>query len=317
MNLEELAADWRTMTRIRLFEEAIIPRHAAGTLVGSIHLCIGQEAIAVGTCGELDLTRDAVFATYRGHGWAIACGTPLAAVAAEIAGKQAGTNGGRGGSAFLSAPDYGFYGENSIVGAHFPIAVGAALAAQYDNSGRVVVAVAGDGALNQGAVHEAFNLAAVRALPIIFIIENNRYSELTPIADMVKVPDLYRRASAYGFRGVRIDGNDVTTVRATVAAAVQHVRSGAGPVLIEATTQRLVGHYIGDAQVYRPRGEVEAARSAEPIVRARQALIDGGVAPSTVDEWHAECAREVEDAFAQALAGPDADPATVMEHLYG
>ncbi len=316
MDTEHLAADWRLMTRIRLFEEAIVPLHAAGSLVGSIHLCIGQEAIAAGTCSELDLTRDAVFATYRGHGWAIACGTPLLALAAEIAGKQAGTNGGRGGSAFLSAPEYGFYGENSIVGAHFPIAVGAALAARYDGSGRVGVAVAGDGALNQGSVHEALNMAAVLRLPIVFMVENNRYSELTPIHDMVRVPDLYRRATGYGIRGVRIDGNDVAAVRATVRAAVQACREGAGPAFIEATTQRLVGHYIGDAQVYRPRGEVEAARAEEPIVRARAALIAAGIEPATVDGWHAQCVREVDQAFADALAGPDATPETVLEHLY-
>ncbi|NIH80432.1 thiamine pyrophosphate-dependent dehydrogenase E1 component subunit alpha [Amycolatopsis viridis] len=311
-----LLAHLESMRRIRSFEEEVTRLRATGDIVGSVHLCNGQEAIYVGACAALDLSRDAVFPTYRGHGWTLACGAPPHALFAELLGRATGINGGRGGSAYLSAPEYGMYGENSIVGAGAPIAAGAALAATFDGSGRVALAAFGDGAMNQGAVHEAMNFAAVRALPVIFLVENNHYSELTPIADMVRVDRLFKRASAYGMPGARIDGNDPEAVRQAVAEAVRRARSGAGPVLLEAMTQRIVGHYIGDAQHYRPSGDLDAALAAEPIGRLARELLGLGVAQSELDELEARVAREIADASARALADPVADPTTVLEHLY-
>ncbi|MFD4195680.1 thiamine pyrophosphate-dependent dehydrogenase E1 component subunit alpha [Amycolatopsis thermoflava] len=311
-----LLAHLESMWRIRSFEEEVTRLRATGDIVGSVHLCNGQEAIYTGACAALDLTRDAVFPTYRGHGWTLACGAPPRALFAELLGRATGINGGRGGSAYLTAPDYGMYGENSIVGAGAPIAAGAALAATFDGSGRVALAAFGDGAMNQGAVHEAMNFAAVRSLPVIFLVENNHYSELTPIADMVRVDRLFKRASAYGFPGARIDGNDPEAVRQAVAEAARRARSGAGPVLLEAMTQRIVGHYIGDAQHYRPAGDLDAALAAEPIGRLTRELLALGVAQSELDELTARVNREIADAAARALADPLADPSTVLEHLY-
>ncbi|WP_033295838.1 thiamine pyrophosphate-dependent dehydrogenase E1 component subunit alpha [Amycolatopsis jejuensis] len=304
------------MQRIRFFEEEVTRLRGTGDVVGSVHLCNGQEAVYVGACAALDLSRDAVFPTYRGHGWTLACGAPPHALFAELLGRRTGINGGRGGSAYLTAPEHGMYGENSIVGAGAPIAAGAALAATFDGSGRVALAAFGDGALNQGAVHEAMNFAAVRRLPVIFLVENNLYSELTPIADMVRIDKLFRRASAYGMPGARIDGNDPEAVRTAVAEAVRRAREGEGPVLLEAMTQRIVGHYIGDAQHYRPAGELDEAASAEPIGRIIRELLAAGVDQSEVDPVVARVAREIADASAQALADPIADPSTVLEHLY-
>ncbi len=307
---------YEQMCTIRCFEERVLQLRVAGDVVGSVHLCNGQEAIAVGTCAVLDLPRDLVFPTYRGHGWTLACGVPPEPLFAELLGRATGLNGGRGGSAYCSAPDHGMYGENSIVGAGAAIATGAALAAAFDGSGRVTVAVFGDGAMNQGSVHEAMNFASVRRAPVVFLVENNRYSELTPIKAMVRLESLYRRASAYGMSGVRVDGNDVAAVMATMRAVVEKARSGEGPVLVEAMTERLVGHYIGDAELYREPGELDRARENEPLRRSRRQLEATGVSTSEIDALEERVRSSVLEASLRALAAPLADPSTVEEHLY-
>jgi pyruvate dehydrogenase E1 component alpha subunit len=208
------------------------------------------------------------------------------------------------------------FGENSIVGAGAPIACGAALAAQFDGSGRVCVAVFGDGAMNQGAVHEAMNFASIRRLPVVFLIENNRYSELTPISAMSRLERLSARATAYGITGIRIDGNDVAGVAETMRQVVATVRSGDGPVVVEAVTERIVGHYIGDAQLYRAPGELEAALEREPILRVEHLLIDGGVDEDELEAVRAHVRRQIDDACQWALSSPVADPSSVEEHLY-
>ena len=307
--------DLRGLWRIRLMEERIRELRLEGSIVGSVHLCIGQEAGPVGLCSEL-LPQDAIFATYRGHGWALARGVPLEAIFAELLGRSTGINGGRAGSAYFTAPRYGFYGENSIVGAGLPVALGPALAALHDGSGRVSVTVCGDGALNQGASHEALNMAAAMRLPVVFVCENNRYSELTPIDDMVGEPALWKRARAYGMLGHRVDGNDVVAVREAATAAIERARSGRGPMLLELMTERLVGHYIGDAEQYRPKGEVDDARTREPIVRLQERLLIEGVPEAALAAVESSVRDEIAAASAAALAASPADPTTVKEHLY-
>lgn len=314
MVFDDLGA-FEQMLRIRALEEEILRLRTNGDVVGSVHLCIGQEAIYVGGAAALDLSRDAVFPTYRGHGWALALGASPHSVLAELLGRQTGCNAGRGGSAYFSTPDHNMFGENSIVGAGAPIAAGAALAATFDGSNRVALASFGDGALNQGAVHEAMNFAVIRRLPVIFLVENNHYSEMTPIRDMVKNDVLYKRAGIYGFTGTRIDGNDPAEVHKSVARAAHHARSGRGPVLIEAMTQRLVGHYIGDAQHYRPDGEIDAAKLDDPIARSERRLA-GLLGQARLDEIRSRVAEEISAASSQALADPLADPTDVLEHLY-
>jgi TPP-dependent pyruvate/acetoin dehydrogenase alpha subunit len=234
--LDDLAA----MHRIRMLEEKITELRKQQIIQGSVHLCIGQEAIYVGSRSALT-PQDRVFSTYRGHGWAIACGVPAEGILAELLGRETGVCRGRGGSAMFSAPDHGFYGENSIVGAGAPIACGAALSARIKGEDRVALTAFGDGAMNQGGIHEAMNFAAYLNLPVLFICENNTYAELTPIAETVRDADLYKRAAAYGMPGVRIDGNDVAAVRECVAHHARLAREGKGPALIEMMTQRLVG----------------------------------------------------------------------------
>lgn len=308
-------AELEELCRIRIFEEQVRELALEREVIGSVHLCIGQEAIPVGVCAALE-PRDALFATYRGHGWALARGVPPEELFAELLGRATGTNGGRGGSAYLSSARHGFYGENSIVAGSAPIAVGAALAAKFDGSGRVSVVCFGDGALNQGAMHEAMNFASAFALPIVFVCENNLYSELTPIAAMVADPELWHRAAAYAMPGARVDGNDVDAVRAAARDAVQRARSGGGPSLIEAMTERLVGHYIGDVEQYRPAGEVDRAREREPIGRLTSQLVASGVAPQHCEAASQRAAATIERARAAALHAPAADVSLVREHLY-
>jgi pyruvate dehydrogenase E1 component alpha subunit len=307
---------FRLMWRIRLFEEKVRDLRVAGDISGSVHLCIGQEAIPVGAVAALDRTVDVVFSTYRGHGWAISCGSELGALFAELLGRSTGVNGGRGGSAYLSDPDHGFYGENSIVGGGLPHAVGAALASRFDGSGRVALVSFGDGAMNQGAVHESMNMAGAFRLPVIFMLENNLYSELTPIAAMVANPQLAERAAAYGVKGRRIDGNDPAAVASAVAEARERASQGSGPTLIEAMTERLVGHYIGDAEQYRPSGEVEAAWTREPLTVCAARLIERGHPQALLTDIEAEERHAVLTAADEALAAPTADPATALEFVY-
>lgn len=313
---EQLLADLRAMWRIRMFEDKTTSLCQSGDIKGSVHLCSGQEAGPVGACGAL-ADGDVVFATYRGHGWAIAKGAPLRAMFAELLGRATGVNGGRGGSAFLSAPECGFLGENSIVGGGVPHAVGAALAGRHDGSDRLALTVFGDGAMNQGAVHEAMNFAAMADLPVLFVCENNRYSELTPIRDMVRNERLTDRATALGIPAFRIDGNSPAVIRDTVADLAEAAREGGGPAFIELTTQRLVGHYVGDVQQYRGRDELEEDQRVEPIARAVRELSQAGVPDADIAAAEAAVRTEVEEAAAAALADPPADPAGVREHVYG
>ena len=231
-------------------------------------------------------------------------------------GRATGVNGGRGGSAHLTAPAYRFFGENSIVGAGAPIAVGAALAGRFDGTGRVALTVFGDGAMNQGAVHEAMNFASAMNLPVVFVCENNSWSELTPIDEMVRDPQLHRRAAAYGMPGERIDGNDPEIVRERLGAAFEVAREGGGPTLVEAMTARLVGHYIGDAEQYRRPGELDEARRTEPAARLAAELRAAGSGEDAIAGAERAARAEMEQAAAEALAAPLADPATAKEHLY-
>lgn len=305
----------QAMHRIRLFEEKVTELRKQQIIVGSVHLCIGQEAIYVGARAALS-TEDRVFATYRGHGWALACGAPPVAVFGELLGRDIGVCKGRGGSAQFSAADWGFYGENSIVGAGAAIALGAAMSAKMEGKGCVVLTAFGEGAMNQGGVHEAMNFAAYQDLPLIFVCENNTYSELTPTKKMVRIDEMYQRASAYGIPGVRVDGNDADAVQRTTASFVEDARKGKGPALVEAMTQRLVGHYYGDMQSYRPKGELTEVKKVEPIVRARQALQQLGMDIAELDRIEATVREEIEEAARQAQAAPLADVNTVEEHLY-
>ena len=312
----DLVGAYGRMLTIRRFEERVHELRLADEIAGSVHLCGGQEAVPVGALAALD-PDDRVIATYRGHGWAVACEIPLASLFAEILGRASGTNFGRGGSAYLSSPEHRFLGENSIVGAGLPIANGVALAAQLSGSRRLVVVSFGDGATSQGATHEALVMAVARKLPVIFVCENNDWSEMTPIAAITPVRNLADRAPAYGMHGVTVDGNDPQSVAEAVGNAAERARSGAGPSFLECKTVRLMAHYQADVEHYRDRVERETSALRDPLPRLRQRLLDEGLVdePSLV-ELEEAVANEVLVASKHALAEPPPDAATAAAHVF-
>ena len=306
---------YRQMLTIRKFEERALELRHTNQIAGSVHPCGGQEAVPTGALAAL-LDGDRVIATYRGHGWAIACGVPLLSLFGELLGRACGTNGGRAGSAYLSAPEYGFLGENSIVGAGLPIANGVALASVLSGAERVVAVSFGDGATSQGAAHEGLVMAVTKRLPVVFICENNDWSEMTPIKSISPLPDLAERASAYGMPGVTVDGNDPQAVAAAVREAATRGRQGGGPTFLECKTVRLMAHYHADFEHYRSKDDLAAARDRDPLPRLRQRLVE----ELGVDEQSVAAVEEAADdivrvAEQEALKSPLADASTAAQHV--
>jgi 2-oxoisovalerate dehydrogenase E1 component len=310
----ELLDAYRSMLTIRRFEERVLELRRADVFAGSVHLCAGQEAVPVGALAALD-EGDRVVATYRGHGWALACGVPPESLMAEVCQRATGVNGGRGGSAHLMAPEFGLLGENSIVGAGVPIGAGAALAAQVADTGRVVIVSIGDGATSQGATHEALVFAAYRNLPLVVVCENNGWSELTPIDKIARVADLSARAAGLGIEGHRIDGNDPAAVRDAVSEAAARARSGAGPTFIEARCHRLWAHYNADPEHYRPASDREAAEAADPVAGLRRRLSDAGLADGQLVRLEDEVAEIIDVAAGAAMEADAPDPAGASAHV--
>lgn len=310
---------YRRMSFIRSFESAALglTKGEGALIVGSAHFCAGQEAVPVGALAALRAD-DQVVTTYRGHGWALESGINARDLLAELCHKADGINGGRSGSALVMAPQKRFLGENSIVGAGLPIACGAALASVSEGSDRVVVVSFGDGATSQGAAHEALVFAASRQLPVVFVCENNGWSEMTPTSAIVKVQRLSRRALGYGIQGVTIDGADPQAVRDSVAEAAERARTGQGPTLIECVLPRLWGHYNRDMEHYRPKEDRTNAKDRDPLVLLRSRLVGEGLVSAgdldAVDtEVGAEVARLVDEM--SRLAAPDTADARM--HVVG
>jgi len=310
-----VAEAYRRMARIRQFEQQCLLLSQDGLVAGSIHLCLGQEAIPVGAASALR-PHDRVLATYRGHGWALARGSDAQSLMAEVAQRASGLNGGRAGSPLLSDPDNGFLGENSIVGAGVPIAAGVALASLSMGTDRVTVCSIGDGAMNQGATTEGMIFAAARNLPVIFICENNGWSEMTPIESMMRGGDLAQRGTGLGIESHVVDGGDPFAVADAVDDAVQVCRQGAGPVLLECKTVRLSGHYNRDIEHYRPAEDVAAARVGDPMAR----LLDrsrkaGTLTEDEIEGIDAEVLAELDGIARIVRELPEPDPASALDHV--
>ncbi|MFI6403778.1 pyruvate dehydrogenase complex E1 component subunit beta [Streptomyces sp. NPDC050548] len=305
---DQLLEMYRRMRRIRRFEERASDLYKATEIPGFLHLSIGQEASAVGACWPLG-ARDGITSTHRGHGHVLAKGLDSASMMAELMGKDAGTCHGRGGSMHIADPGLGIYGANGIVGAGLPIAAGVATAAKLRAAGDVVVAFFGDGAVAQGMFHEAVNLAAVWDLPVVFLCENNHYSEFSPESEQHRAP-LSARAAGYGIEYQHVDGNDVLAVAQTMTGVVARLRAGGGPVLLEAETYRWHGHYEGDPERYRPAEEVAAAKERDPLLIARRQL--DKAAADAVDE---EIDKEIEAAIDWARSLPEPAPETLHDYV--
>lgn len=305
---------YRTMVLIRRFEEQCEVLYAGGEIYGSLHLCIGQEATAVGACAALQAD-DLVTCTYRGHGVALAKGVSAKACMAELYGRQTGCCRGRGGSMHFTDVSVGHLGAKSIVAAGTPVAVGAALAARLEGSGRIALTFFGEGATNQGVFHEALNLAAVWSAPCVFFCENNQYAEMTPFAETARVP-VAQRGASHGVPGVVVDGNDVEAVCRVTAEAVSRARQGGGPTLIEAQTYRFSGHMYGDTGGYRPPGELDVWRARDPLVIVRQRLLAVGVSETGIGEIEAAAGADVDEAVTFARQSPEPSPEEVMVGVY-
>ena len=271
---------------------------------------MGQEAVSVGACWALRQD-DYLTCTYRGHGHSLAKGLSVRAAMAEMLGKATGCSKGKGGSMHFTDPAVGLLGANAIVAAGIPHAAGAALAAQMQKKDTVALTLFGEGAVNQGVFHETLNLAVIWKLPVIFVCENNLYSEMTPSHETTSEVETYKRAAAYGMSAVRVDGNDVELMYATVEEAATRARAGGGPTYIEAMTYRLWGHMMGDPEVYRTKDEVAKARENEPIVRLGRRLQALGHATADLTKLDAEAEAVIVDAlqFAEASSAPKPEEA--------
>ena len=313
---EELLYMFRTMVTIREFEEAAGRLSAEAKIPGAVHLSVGQEASAVGVCANLRPT-DTITTTHRGHGHCIAKGGDVKPMLAELYGKASGYCGGKGGSMHIADFDSGILGANGIVGGGAPIAVGAAFAARYKHTDGVSVCFSGDGSTNEGAWHEALNLAALWKLPAIFVVENNHYGEFTSQAKQGSIARLSERAASYGIPGVTVDGQDVIAVYEAAREAVERARAGDGPTLLECDTYRTYGHVGRSGRDARPEEERAAWSDRDPItamarVLAARSILSGEGVNRVIDEVR----REIEEAIRFAEEAPYPDPAALLTDVY-
>lgn len=247
---------YRRMVSIRLFEEKVGELFLGGELPGFVHLYIGEEAIAVGICANLN-DKDYITSTHRGHGHCIAKGAQIEPMMAEIFGKATGYCKGKGGSMHIADFSVGMLGANGVVGGGYNLAVGAALAEKMKKTNQVAVCFFGDGASNRGTFHEALNMASAWKLPVIFVCENNQWASTTPYRTTTAIEDISDRAAGYGIPRLIVDGNDVLAVYEMAKSVIDKVRAGEGPFFIEAKTYRIKGHYVGDPELYRSKVEVQ------------------------------------------------------------
>jgi TPP-dependent pyruvate/acetoin dehydrogenase alpha subunit len=316
MTTEPTAAEalrlYELMVLIRRVEERLRDDSAAGKLPGAVHLYIGEEAVAAGVCAHLS-ARDYATSTHRGHGHFLAKGGDVRAMMAEIWGKREGICQGMGGSMHVADISKGILGANGIVGAGLSISTGAAFGAQLDGDGKVSVCFFGDGASNQGALMECLNVSTLWRLPVVFVCENNGFSEFTPAAE-VTAGRISDRARAFSMPAAEVDGNDVTDVWRAAGEAIGRARDGGGPSFIEARTYRIQGHFEAESFVlgtgqYRELDEIEAWRKQDPIARFRSVLTSSGTATAAdLDRIEAAVGERVADAVAYAEAGQPADP---------
>jgi TPP-dependent pyruvate/acetoin dehydrogenase alpha subunit len=316
LSKDELVRLYETMSLIRAFEERFVALVGQGKFTGVGHLYVGQEAVAAGVCAALK-EDDYVTSTHRGHGHCLAKGVAPKDMMAELFGRTTGTCKGKGGSLHIADFRLGMLGANGIVGAGLPIACGAALTAKLTKSGRVAIAFFGDGAANIGAFHESLNLASVWKLPVVFVCENNLYGEATPSEYALAADHVADRAAAYRMPGLIADGQDVRDVYQKAKEAVDHARSGKGPVLLECQTYRYYGHYLGDPARYRSEEELESHRSRDCITQLGGVLRKSHkVSAKRLEEMAAEAESKIDQAVAFAEDSPDPAPEDITADVY-
>ena len=309
-------AQYERMIEIRTLEEQINELFASGEIRGTTHLCIGQEALAVGLASVLRPT-DIVSATYRGHGIALALGLSPESVLGEIMGKTVGCCGGVGGSMHLSNMELGLLPTSAIIGGGMPVAAGAALSFQTRGTDDVAVAVFGDGATNIGAFHETLNLAAIWNLPIVFICDNNVYGEYSRIDITTPLEDLHHRGESYRMPHYAIDGMDIAAVQEGIQKAVDLARSGKGPTFIEAKTYRFSGHSRADLALYRPEGELEKWQARDPIKLTEEKLVkEKLVDAAQITKIKEETLKVIQGVVEVCKSAPNPTLASMFQNIY-
>ena len=297
---------YQLMVELRDFEQRAYELFLENLVRGTSHLALGQEAISAGYAVAMRAD-DYTFCTYRGHGHTLARGASMAAAMAELLGRGNGMLHGKGGSMHLTDVKHGAMGSYAIVGAHLPIAAGAAWSAQVRKSGQVAVCFFGDGTTNIGAFHEALNLAVIWKLPVVFVCENNQYMEYTPIRSVTAVEHpAADRASAYGLEPILVDGNDADVMYETARQTIDTARTGGGPSLVEALTYRHGGHSRADPAKYRPDAEVREWLSRDPVTRYRERLLAAGIGEAEVNEIETRAQQKVDAATEEARKGAPA-----------
>ena len=305
-----------TMWEIRRFEEAVDDLFARGLMHGTMHLSIGQEASPTGVCLALH-DDDAITSTHRGHGHCIAKGADLTRMMAELLAKETGYCRGRGGSMHIADVDTGNLGANGIVAGGIPIATGAALAYHLRGEDHVVACFFGDGAVNEGAFHEAVNLAAIWRLPVVFICENNKYGMSFSTEKSMAVEHVAEKAAGYGMPGVTVDGNDVVAVYEAMETAAARARAGDGPTLLENVTYRWKGHSKSDKNLYRTRDEISEWQGRDPIVQFERRVVGAGLlTEDDVSSVREQVVQLLRSAVRDANAAPDADPSDLLDSVF-
>jgi TPP-dependent pyruvate/acetoin dehydrogenase alpha subunit len=311
---ELLTRLYRQLYTIRVFETRCVKLYRSGEIRGYFHPYLGEEAIAVGMCAALE-ERDYIVSTHRGHGHCIARGASIARMTAEILGRETGYCRGRGGSMHIADFDTGNLGANGIVGGGIPMGVGASLGSWVRGEDRVTLIFFSDGAVNNGVFGESLNLAAVYSLPAVFVIENNQYAAQTPIEDMSRLPDLYRRGIGYGVESWGVDGNDLFAVYDAATQAVELCRKGKGPVLVEAKTYRHQGHHVNDPGAYMPQDKLEFYKTQkDPVAQARKALA-AVQDEAEIEALEREVQADMEAAVEFARQSPEPDVAEFLQEL--
>ena len=317
MSKNEMLASYRTMKTIREFEWRMFKEFEAGNIPGFIHSYDGQEAIATGICNNL-LDTDFIGSTHRGHGHCIAKGCDVGDMVKEIMARSTGLCKGKGGSMHIADVSKGMLGANAIVGGAPPLCVGAALTAKSKKTGGVSVSFSGDGASNQGTVFESMNFAVVLQLPAIFVYENNGYGEATGVSYAVGSDDIAGRAAAFGMPGIKVDGADFFAVHAVAKEAVERGRKGGGPTAIEAIITRFDGHFVGDPQLYRGKGEIERLREEQNCIKnfIEKVCAEKWLTLKALQAVDAEILTMLDTAVATAMLAPHPMPAELYENVY-
>jgi len=315
MKKDELLDLYYQMVLIRRVEERAAELYQAGKIGGFLHLYIGQEAVSTGLIAARQ-PQDRVITAYRDHGVALNCGISANEVMAELLGKATGTSKGKGGSMHMADPEKNMWGGHAIVGGHLPIAAGMALGDQYAGNDSVTICMFGDGATNIGFFHEGVNLSKVWNLPVLWVCENNQYGMGTAVERASAVSEIRQKAEGYLIPNERVDGMDVMKVYETSKKAIEHIRAGNGPYLLEFVTYRYMGHSMGDPERYREKQEIEKWREDDPIGIFRKTLQAKRVAAKTLDEIETRATQDMEKAVEFAEASPEPAPEELWANVY-